>query len=205
MSKAQRMSAEDKQNTLIALFQASNDVFNKEELEREGSRLGVKTDTIMDNVKVLVDDRKVQTDKIGSGNFYWSFRSAEYMKLKNVSLAAERQAAADEVAVVALERKLAELQGRSTDGAAVAAAQAEIAALERDVAGLAKEAAALANCDPAVFNAVKDAAKVCKEGADRWTDNVFAARSWVANKFPGRTQAELDSMMKIPAGFDYVE
>lgn len=46
--------------------------------------------------------------------------------------------------------------------------------------------------------------KGAKEAANRWTDNIFAVKSWCKNKFNIEDSA-LDKQFDIPAEFDYVE
>lgn len=38
--------------------------------------------SVKDAVQSLVDEKRVDTDKIGSGVFYWSFPSSHFLKVK---------------------------------------------------------------------------------------------------------------------------
>ena len=49
------------------------------ELEKLGSKRGVVQQTVEEVVKSLVDDRLVECEKIGSGNFYWAFPSKSFI------------------------------------------------------------------------------------------------------------------------------
>lgn len=159
----------------------------------------------MDNIKLLVDDKLIESDKIGSGNFYWSFPSANIVKDANKLAHAEKAMQGDLAAIALLEAKLKELEAAKTDEAAVARAQAEIQTLTREVSELTKQAAELSETDPELIEQLRQAAKLCKEGSDRWTENVLILRQWVMDKFPGRTMEEMNTMMGIPKDFDYVE
>ena len=46
--------------------------------------------------------------------------------------------------------------------------------------------------------------KRAKAAADRWTDNVWACKSYCVEKF-GKEPGEMDQMMGIPDGFDYLK
>lgn len=60
-------------------------------------------------------------------------------------------------------------------------------------------------CAPAPTSA-EQKAKDAKEQANRWTDNVFAAKSWVANKFGGQyNEKAFNQQMAIPNDLDYLE
>ncbi len=51
---------------------------------------------------------------------------------------------------------------------------------------------------------MKKEIKVAEEAANRWTDNVFAIRSWITKKFPSVNLADLDKQFGIPEDLDYV-
>lgn len=42
------------------------------------------------------------------------------------------------------------------------------------------------------------------EGANRWTDNVYAIRKHCENQF-GMSGSEFDQAFQVPADFDYME
>ena len=69
------VSAEEKSRRILEIYQRKGDVYNLKEIEKLGSKAGVIEQTIKDVNQALVDDGKVMTEKIGSGNFYWSFPS----------------------------------------------------------------------------------------------------------------------------------
>lgn len=59
-------------------------VYNLKELEKEAGRRGVVEKTVEEVVKSLVDDRFVECEKIGSGNFYWSFPSKAFVQVRTL-------------------------------------------------------------------------------------------------------------------------
>lgn len=203
MSKAKGMSAEEKLKTLLAVFRTHAQPFNMEEIEKVGSSNGVRQDTIKDNVKILVDDKLVQSDKIGSGNFYWSFPSDELMRAKRDADTQEAACAREERLIADLEARLTKAQQANKDAVAVAAALAEIEALKSQYESLSKQAQALADCDPAVYLEIKNAAKAAHSGCNRWTENVLSVRAWLHQKMQGRSMAEISKMMGIDEDFDF--
>ena len=54
------------------------------------------------------------------------------------------------------------------------------------------------------FLLVEKDLSVCKEGANRWTDNIFSLQSFCANKF-NIARNDFGSQFGIPEEFDYVE
>ena len=54
---------------ILSIFSESQSVFNLKEVEKLGAKKGVVQQTIKDINQLLVDDGKVDTDKIGSGKW----------------------------------------------------------------------------------------------------------------------------------------
>ncbi|XP_013418135.1 meiotic nuclear division protein 1 homolog isoform X2 [Lingula anatina] len=59
-------------------------------------------------------------------------------------------------------------------------------------------------CDPEVLEAMKKEALIAKEAANRWTDNIFATKSWIKRKFAFEDSV-IDKQFGIPEDFDYLE
>ncbi|XP_017726525.1 PREDICTED: meiotic nuclear division protein 1 homolog isoform X2 [Rhinopithecus bieti] len=60
------------------------------------------------------------------------------------------------------------------------------------------------DCDPQVVEEIRQANKVAKEAANRWTDNIFAIKSWAKRKF-GFEENKIDKTFGIPEDFDYID
>ncbi|RLN05658.1 hypothetical protein BBJ28_00004691 [Nothophytophthora sp. Chile5] len=61
----------------------------------------------------------------------------------------------------------------------------------------------LAENDPEILDQLERKVRVAKEGADRWTDNVFTLKSWVVQK-RGVAGSEVSYWLGIKDDFDYV-
>lgn len=59
-------------------------------------------------------------------------------------------------------------------------------------------------CDPEVLENLQKETLMSKEGANRWTDNVFTIKSWCERKF-GLEKKMIDKSFGIPEDFDNVE
>jgi Leucine zipper with capping helix domain len=91
------------------------------------------------------------------------------------------QAEADRVST-SLTAKLEE----QSDGEAKAELAAQLTELEAQKAELLKQRQALEVVDPERFAAMKEAAGIAKQAANRWLDNTEALHDWVRKKFPGK-------------------
>jgi len=66
-AKRAGLSADEKQAVMLALMQAELTVYNKDELIKKGGKAGVVEKTVMEQVDILMAEKRVETDKIGSG------------------------------------------------------------------------------------------------------------------------------------------
>jgi hypothetical protein len=201
------LSVDEKRAVMLGLFHETKEVFNLKELESKGAKLGVVQQTIKDIVQSLVDDRLVSQDKIGSGNFFWSFPAQAFVESKSRCDALEAAIARDTSAAAELDAKLKALEAEKGGAAAAAARATKLARIEElkaRGAALDKELAAHADNDPEVVKALQEKAKGAKLAADRWTDNTWALKSYLVKKF-GRDPKEADKLLGITDSFDYVE
>jgi methionine synthase I (cobalamin-dependent) len=83
-----------------------------------------------------------------------------------------------------------------------------LAAAKSENSTLKSELEKFSSSDPAVIDAMRDGAKIAKQAANVWTDNIFMMKSWVDSKmgdkdsvkqfFKSEGDINLDT-------FDYVE
>lgn len=119
--KKKGMTLDEKRSTILGIVSTSGDVFNLKDLEKIGAKNGVVEKTVKDVVQSLVDDRFIEVDKIGSGNFYWSFPSASFIKFKVELETLESQLAAEEKACEDLEARIKSLSSGREDSVGCAA------------------------------------------------------------------------------------
>jgi hypothetical protein len=100
---------------ILNIFFDTKDVFTLKDMEKAGSKAGVVSNTIKDVVQSLVDDRLVDVEKIGSGNYYWAFPSKALVAVRSRAEEFANSVAADTSACVELEARIAELSAGRTD------------------------------------------------------------------------------------------
>uniref|UniRef100_A0A671K7A7 Meiotic nuclear divisions 1 homolog (S. cerevisiae) n=1 Tax=Sinocyclocheilus anshuiensis TaxID=1608454 RepID=A0A671K7A7_9TELE len=79
----------------------------------------------------------------------------------------------------------------------------ELTALKHQRDQLKAELEKYKECDPEVVEEIRKANITAKEAVSRWTDNVFAIKSWAKKKF-GLENSSLDKAFGIPEDFDYI-
>eukprot|EP00252_Welwitschia_mirabilis_P018129 TRINITY_DN4034_c0_g1_i1.p1 TRINITY_DN4034_c0_g1~~TRINITY_DN4034_c0_g1_i1.p1 ORF type:complete len:208 (+),score=57.31 TRINITY_DN4034_c0_g1_i1:75-698(+) len=207
MSKKRGLSLNEKREQMLQIFYESQDFFLLKELEKLGPRRGVISQTVKDVVQSLVDDDLVCRDKIGSSVYFWSLPSCASNQLRQshskleADLISARKRRADLV-----EQKELSKRGRE-DSSEREEALDILKKLEEQYRSLKEELEHYADNDPATVEAMKNAAEVAHEAANRWTDNIFGLQQWCSNNFP-EAKERLEHLYReigITETFDYLE
>ncbi|CAG2103260.1 unnamed protein product [Medioppia subpectinata] len=89
MSKKKGLSFEEKRTRMLELFHEKKEPFLLKELEKLGPKLkGVVMQSVKEIVQSLVADDLVETDKIGSSTYFWSFPSKALNSVTTPTIAA---------------------------------------------------------------------------------------------------------------------
>lgn len=196
------MSAEEKRAVILKIYHEQMEPFNLKEVEAIASKRGVVLQTVKEQNQALVDDSLVNCDKIGSSNFFWSFPSAEMVKKKNRVDELNRLIESIESQISSQNETCEKLKTERKDPSRHEKLN-RLQELRNSNASLQSELDKYKANDPAEFERIKKEVDVLKEGADRWTDNVWAIKSYLVKKrgMPGR---EVDKMLGINGDFDYL-
>lgn len=122
----------------------------------------------------LVDDGKVDKEKIGGSNYFWSFPGKEDRLLQIDLEKDEEKIKAAEARVVDARAKLADAKrGREDEGGDRPKKLARLAELDKEKKALTAELESLKENDPQALADLEKELKFVVEGANRWTDNIF--------------------------------
>jgi hypothetical protein len=197
------MSKEDKLTTILNIYNTRCQPFNLKEIEKEGAAAGVVSQAIKDINKELVDDSLVQSDKIGSGVFFWSFPSAA-LHQRNMALSRvesnlnKRKATLEQVSEGIKEAETSRNGGGREEKIR---RLHELTELENR---LNQELEANKLNDPEQVELIDKQAKNCLESANRWVDNTWAVKSFLTKK-KGLGSKEADKYLGIKDDFDYLD
>lgn len=198
------MSAHEKRETMQRILFESAEVFNLKELESLGRKAGVVVQAVKDVIQSLVDDDLIEQEKIGSANFFWAFPSKASRSLQNKieAAAAASEEEASKLATIE-EQTAAALVGREPSAERTANLEL-LARLQAEEAELDKQLGFMRDNDPEVLKEYETLVGVARDGANRWTDNVWAFKSYMVKK-KGIQGREFDKAMGLPEDFDYVD
>ncbi|KAF2765154.1 Mnd1-like protein [Teratosphaeria nubilosa] len=193
-----------KMATMTAWFQKSRVAHNIKDLEKMLPSVGsISGMQVKDYLQALQDENKINVEKIGSGNWYWSFISQD-KKTRQAALA-EAQSAHDKQAAINtdLEAKVAEAQAQRADeedmldggGDSREELMSQKAQLEMEVNFLRKELSAYSDSDPTELERKRKEMIVLKGQAEQFTDEILAMEGWL--KDVGQVDGEQMLAMKM--------
>ncbi|GLH09149.1 hypothetical protein R5R35_008187 [Gryllus longicercus] len=205
MSKRKGVSAEEKRIRMLQIFHEKQEFFQLKELEKIAPKeKGIIAQSVKDVVQSLVDEGLVDTDKIGTSVYYWAYPS----KAQNT-----KKRKLDDTAS-SLEEKTKKLQKVKEDVKNNQALREDtpqrkklledLARLKAEEAKLQQDIQVYKDNDPEVLEKMKTEIQVAKDAANRWTDNIFAVKSWCKNKF-SMEESTLDKHFGIDPEMDYID
>ncbi|KAF7488824.1 Meiotic nuclear division protein 1 -like protein [Sarcoptes scabiei] len=208
MSKA-KLSFEEKSKRLLNFFHEKKNVFLLKELEKiVPKEKGIPFQSIKEVLESLVCDELVQSDKIGTSTFFWSFPSDSYQKKLQESKNLEISLESLQSKIDSLNKEIEELSNNSeineNDAPMREKINAEIVSLKGQQQQLTEEIEQLDQYNLENLNAIKRKCLNSREAIDRWTDNVFAIKSWCKKKTQ-MEESEVNKILQIPQDFDYYE
>jgi len=203
MSKKKGKSLEEKRKIIEGIYHSLKEPLNLKEIESAGAKLGVVSQTIKEVNQSLVDDHMVQQDKIGSGNFFWSFPSKALNDKRNKRAQLEGRIELARSQLVETQEKLAKAaETRSSDDRPNKIRRIdELRAKEK---GLDAMIEANRLNDPAEVKRVEALAEIMREGANRWTSNTWSIKSWAMKK-KGMSSKEAERLLNMEEDFDDVK
>jgi hypothetical protein len=138
-----------------------------------------------DFIQALVDDGKVRVEKIGSGNWYWSFSSdtkkSKEKLLNDVKVEKSKLDISLKDTLSQIEEEIASREDEEMlgDHGMDRKALLEIhETLLKEIAILEKELASYSGSDPTEIDRIVDETKKLKESAGKWTD-VLEGVEWL--------------------------
>lgn len=189
----------------MELFFEKKEFFLLKELEKIAPKeKGITSMSVKEVLQSLVDDNLVDTDKIGTSIYFWAYPSKPLHTRQQKLQQLTEQIHECEKKIVATTKLLKQANsGREQSGDRDAILQ-ELMQKEKLCKEQEQELERYRECDPEVLENMQKETVMAKEGANRWTDNIFTIKSWCVRKF-GLEEKMIDKNFGIPEDFDYVE
>ncbi|KAG8696827.1 hypothetical protein FRC09_008243 [Ceratobasidium sp. 395] len=171
---------------------------------------GIVQQSVKEILQSLVDDNLVQSDKIGSSNFFWCFPSAEGTTFAYILGLVKNDLSAAQEEIISLETKITTLHNEIESETSVRldnpTRQTSLTLLQAKRGALAASRAELAQhglADPAVLEQKRRAVVLAREAALRHTDNYSALFYQLVQL--GCDAAELRGHLGVPEEYEDLE
>ncbi|KAI1883688.1 hypothetical protein AGOR_G00234130 [Albula goreensis] len=205
MSKKKGLSLEEKRSRMMEIFFETKDVFQLKDIEKIAPKTkGITPMSVKDVLQSLVDDNMVDCERIGTSNYYWAFPSKALHARKRKIDELEKQHAEGKQRQVALQQAIDKSKVGRQDTEERSTLQKELQSLREQRDQLKAEVDKCRECDPEVVEDIRRSNTTAKEAVNRWTDNVFAIKSWAKRKF-GFEDSRIDKAFGVPEEFDYMD
>ncbi|KAI8451336.1 meiotic nuclear division protein 1 [Phakopsora pachyrhizi] len=186
------LSEEEKRLRTIEFFNKSNSFFTVKDLIKWLPKTeGIVTQSVEETIKSLIDDDLIRSEKIGTTNTIWSFRSDQSNKtLKDFE---KLKTELDQI-VSRLESDRSKSDERQDN-------LREIKMLKRDINEIKLKLQQFRKSDPTL---IKDKIKLCnnyKQGLEIWTDNLMNLMSYCKAIYH-LTKTDFCNQFDLPLDFD---
>ena len=160
---------------------------------------------VKDYLQALSDEGKIRVEKIGSGNWYWSFLSEERKSRESVLGKLKEELAKAEGSLGELEEKVKEASEKrgedDEDRGKLVSAKLE---LDGEVGVLRKELEGYKDGDPEEVERKRKEIGALRDRTEVWTDNIGILEGYMMNLMGGDRE-RLDGMKRELYGDEYVE
>lgn len=160
---------------------------------------------VKEYLQALSDEGKIRVEKIGSGNWYWSFLSEEKKIRDQMRCTLEKEKEKIDAMIHELEAKVDEAIDKRDDGEDGREELASLhAKLTEELLVLKGNLNEYKDGDPEEYVRKKDDIKQCREQAVRWTNNLELLEFWL-DRAMGGDKEKLEEIRRSIYGDEYVE
>ncbi|KAJ4944456.1 hypothetical protein JOQ06_013000 [Pogonophryne albipinna] len=190
---------------MMEIFFETKDVFQLKDIEKIAPKQkGITPMSVKDVLQSLVDDNMVDSERVGTSNYYWAFPSKALHARKNKLEGLENQISEAKQRKASVQKAVEKAKVGRQDTKERGSLLKELQALREERTQLQAELEKYRECDPEVVEEMRKSNGVAKDAVSRWTDNVFAIKSWTKKKF-NFDDSRMNKAFGIPEDFDYME
>ncbi|KAK4615461.1 Meiotic coiled-coil protein 7 [Fulvia fulva] len=195
----------EKLRNAVRFLQKSRTCWNLKDLEKQlVSVCSINGMQVKDYLQHLSDENLIKVEKIGSGNWYWSFASENRIAKETALAAAQKEHAKISGVVTELQHKLAstaaaleeEADGQDHSGESREELNAGKVVLEDEVRSLKKELESFAEDDPTELERKKQESKKCMQEAEQATDDIQSMEMFFKKVHP-------EVVTQMPMAYEY--
>ncbi|KAI8927380.1 meiotic nuclear division protein 1 [Entophlyctis helioformis] len=203
--RAKPLSLEEKRKRMVDLFHETRDFMQLRELEKIAPKQkGIIEKSVKEVLDGLVADGLVQTEKIGTSNYYWAYPGSAAHQIRARLDKAKRDLAELQEKEVQVAAAIDEATAARQDTEERRRLLGEFDAAQASMDKLKAEVAKFKDRDPVVLRAKEQGIKVAVSAVNRWTDNIYTLQSYCRNTF-GISSADFSAQFNVPDDLEYID
>ncbi len=160
---------------------------------------------VKDYLQALTDEGKIRVEKIGSGNWYWSFLSEEKKNKENILQKAKDERDRVVESVKELQAKIEEEgKAREDEGYDRVQMMKSLTKLQKEVEWKKGELETYSGNDPMEVVRKKEETGLLRAAAERWTDNIVILEGYLL-QLTGGDRCLLEQYRELHYGKELVD
>ncbi|KAK5583575.1 hypothetical protein RB653_005172 [Dictyostelium firmibasis] len=197
------MSPEEKKEKLKEFFHSNPTIYSAKEVEPEASKYtGMTQIQCKETLQMLIDDGVVNTDKMGSSNYYWSFPSFEFDSKKDKIVEQSKLLGETKERIQSETKKIEQLKTERVESETRTKNLEKLQTLKDDNKSFKEEL--LLYADSSLIDDKKRDIKIAIAAVNRYTDNISSLRQFCDSKYNIRP-SDFDTSFGIKSDMDYLE
>ncbi|KAI9704154.1 MAG: hypothetical protein M1836_007015 [Candelina mexicana] len=195
-----------KQALILTWFQKSGTAHSIKDLEKAlPSIASINGMQVKDYLQALTDEGKIRVEKIGSGNWYWSFLSEEKKAKEDVLQKVREERDRVVASVKELQARIEEEgKAREDEGYDRVQMMKSLTTLQGEVECRKKELEGYSENDPLEVVGKREETAGLRGMVDRWTDNILVLEQYLL-QVTGGDKAVLDQYRELHYGSELVD
>ncbi|KAG6450634.1 hypothetical protein O3G_MSEX006694 [Manduca sexta] len=190
---------------MLEIFHHSKDFYQLKELEKIAPKVkGITMQSVKEVIQSLLDDHLIDSEKIGTSIYFWSFPSkANNAKKRKVhDLQNEIDDCSKKIKTteeaISVESKGREVGDERTEILSL------LEMVQKQEDNLKRELQKYRDSDPEYIAQLKTEIGDLKSAINRWTENIYILKSYIKNTFQMESNV-IDQSFNIPQDFDFID
>lgn len=205
MASKRGLSNEEKRKRMLDWFFEKQDFFQLKEIETLCSKeKGITINTVKDILTALVDDGLVQSEKIGTCVYFWSFPSQLIQKRQNALDDLTNQIEVETKKSNELKEKCAKINEIQDDKQKIKELVEKYEEAVEEKKKIVEKLTAYEESDPDKYEKLRKEIQQAKKTCNNWIDNIFTMKSYFKTKYKA-DERMINKQFEIPEDLDYVE
>jgi hypothetical protein len=184
MRKGKGLKLEEKRSRMLDIFKQDTSFFHLKDIEKLGVKKGIIYQAIKDVLDSLVNDYLVETDKIGSSNFYWSLPSKVLQTKKTAVEMNKKKIEEMKEEVMNLKEKIKEAKACRMETKERKIKMEELDQLNKQKEILSTELKEFQKSDPERHQNLLHDADIFLKADDTLKEGIIQINTWIKSKSP---------------------